>query len=113
MNEAKHTPGPWQVDAEQCPDDFGAPQRDGTRAHMRQYVRHSGPLGGRICCCFSNCLVTTDDELHANARLIAAAPDLLAALKVARGYVDDHQGRHSEAALQAVDAAIARATSPT
>lgn len=62
----RYTPGPWMVDDE---------QEDANRL----YVRHVD--SGRICQCFANCLVTTDAELAANARLIAAAPELLEALQ--------------------------------
>lgn len=53
------------------------------------------------------------DERHANARLIAAAPDLLAALSaIASLNLVDHLGPH-DMAMHAVDiarAAIAKAT---
>ena len=69
-----HTPGPWEVKPEECD---------------RPYIRVRGTrLGGR----FKVCNVLTPvyegvhkreaDETRANARLIAAAPELLAALQV-------------------------------
>jgi hypothetical protein len=77
---AQFTPGPWAVDPELHDSDFGALQRDGTRAQLRQYIHAPEGGGGRIGACFANCLVTTDAELLANARLIAAAPELFEAL---------------------------------
>ena len=52
----KHTPGPWNI-----------------RAERYRYIHVSAPLGGIAH------LDTIDGEGMANARLIAAAPDLLAA----------------------------------
>lgn len=69
MNELKATPGPWVVDA----DDINS---HGNLVGI--YVSQNGE--GRICKAFANCLVTTDEELRANAALIAAAPELYAAL---------------------------------
>lgn len=57
----KHTPGPWIADLETWAGIVNAPA--GTIA---------GPVGGSKG--------ATLDELHANARLIAAAPELLEAL---------------------------------
>lgn len=76
MTDAKHTPGPWRV----IIDDDG------------------NPLSGRPSVCASDeldCMIVHwdgfvqqywrsargDKEIHANARLIAAAPDMLAALE--------------------------------
>jgi len=67
----KHTPGPWAVnDGQEVVADDGA----GTRLLCRCHAGHY-------------------EERSANARLIAAAPDLLAALKVALEY----QGAVNEA----------------
>lgn len=68
MNAAKHTPGPWQVvdngdsTSLDIDDDFGM---GGGRDYYLAAVRHGDP-----------------DELVANARLIAAAPELLGALQL-------------------------------
>lgn len=48
-----------------------------------------------------------DETVHANARLIAAAPDLLAACRLAARYLDP---RHYSDAVRDIDAAIAKAT---
>ena len=59
----KHTPGPWIVDGSR----IAAP--DGTTV-----INCLGAMGGH--------------DTQADARLIAAAPDLLAALEAAEGVVD-------------------------
>ncbi|MDX7487218.1 hypothetical protein [Serratia marcescens] len=66
----KHTPGPWVVDEDEHSTAGGL---------IGIYVSQNGD--GRIGQVFGNCLVTTDDELRANAALFAAAPDLLTALE--------------------------------
>jgi hypothetical protein len=69
----KHTHGPWQVMPEECD---------------RQYIRIRGTvLGGRykvanvLTPVYADVHPREADETRANARLIAAAPDLLEALK--------------------------------
>lgn len=59
---SKHTPGPWTVRGHAIEHDF--PETDETM--VVGYVEDNGPSG---------------PEAAANARLIAAAPDLLAALE--------------------------------
>ena len=61
MSGAKHTPGPWRVDPD-FPSDVQT--ADGLRE-----ICNPSPSDA------------TDEELLANARLIAAAPDMLAVLK--------------------------------
>ena len=66
--ETKHTPGPWTVTADgagwhiEC-----APERGHSVAYIMAEIGEEDPD-------------TSDDEKEANARLIAAAPELLAAL---------------------------------
>lgn len=62
--ESKHTPGPWEYD--------GPPHN---------IIVWSSPEN-RIC------FMTSDGPTEANARLIAAAPDLLAALKTLSAVYD-------------------------
>ena len=89
--EAKHTPGPWTMGWE------GAVREPGLGrpcVGTTGYADWVGPHGS-----------------EADARLIAAAPDLLAALEHARARlvhthgVNPNDGLHSE-----IDAAIAKAT---
>ena len=99
---AKHTPGPWHV----VIDDDG------------------NPLSGRPSVSASNDMDCTivhwdgfvqkywrsargDNEIHANARLIAAAPDLLALLQ--ETLTPGAYGVGSTLALR-IEAAIAKAT---
>jgi hypothetical protein len=58
---AKHTPGPWSIYS----------------ITFKGYHQIAGAQGGRLCQ-----VLPFEDEYKANARLIAAAPDLLAALQV-------------------------------
>lgn len=70
--EAKHTPGPWIHD--QPENMVLAPQTDGTAKLIAQARSTHYPREVR----------------DANARLIAAAPDLLAALQTALAVIDDY-----------------------
>ena len=73
MKQAKHTAGPWSVDYE-------------GPAHLS--IEDSA---GRVLA-FCNLQSEDGDEDEANARLIAAAPDLLQALKNAREWLDELAG---------------------
>ena len=85
MSAAKHTAGPWQV---------AGPSAKG-------YLVVQGAKGNGVALI----LMDSDDE-EADARLIAAAPDLLAALQEVRS-----DGPLLRAGLGAtIDAAIAKAT---
>lgn len=57
-----HTPGPWEV---------GNLDRNGQRV-VRGEIE--------VCTCWHHCVGSLEEQMEANARLIAAAPDLLAAL---------------------------------
>lgn len=94
--EQKHTPGPWVVDGDVI---RGDQQRNGSIS-VASMLDVSYPYGRRA-----------GESKHANARLIAAAPDLLDALKGLLGITDFHElfGSKTEAAR----AAIAKATGAT
>lgn len=64
---AKHTPGPWKLCQSECS------RHDGDR-----YVYGQGPLKGVICS--MNGGPNDDSTVLANARLIAAAPEMYQAL---------------------------------
>ncbi|TLX12106.1 hypothetical protein [Rhizobium sp. MHM7A] len=68
MTESKHTPGPWHVDPKSPEESF---------FEDVNVLRHDG-LAIAVCVHNGDIL---PPEPEANARLIAAAPDLLEALK--------------------------------
>lgn len=98
MTQNQHTPGPWEY--------FGP-------GNAQVY---GGDPKRRIC--VLDRLTGADmSEDYANARLIAAAPDLLAALEIAsaalmraRAFVPDNIDPQHVAAQDKVYAAIAKAT---
>jgi hypothetical protein len=104
MSDMQHTPGPWavhpvlaRVDAFDAIDPSGL---DGD--------------GLPICQMLWPTELRSEDETDANARLIAAAPELLEALKAARtalNSVHETDGLldHEEAAIAIIDAALAKA----
>jgi hypothetical protein len=98
MTEAKHTQGPWMI------------------IHSYNIVAENGRRGIASAGGYQNNQKTeaVHAENCANARLIAAAPDLLAALKIALPYVESFDGdnadRQTKANAATVRAAIARAT---
>jgi hypothetical protein len=57
---SKHTPGPWEV---------GYLDKHGQRTVLSQHIE--------ICTCWHHSVGAIEKEMEANARLIAAAPDLL------------------------------------
>lgn len=95
-DQTKHTPGPWSVRF-----DFvvqAASFDDGRLVPVAQ------PYG-----------VNADrTDLFANARLIAAAPDLVEALQRAlmalTGYLPGHRNEVTDAAIEHAHAALAKAT---
>lgn len=89
MKERKHTPGPWEA--------FGG--------HVLEHSRRI-----RICQC-DELPGQSDMELNANAALIAAAPELLAALESLSEFADNHTPLHSGALVWTeARSAIAKAT---
>ncbi len=92
----QHTPAPWTADG----------------YHNEYYASISVKAGGRGVCAISSAIKRPGAESAANARLIAAAPDLLAALEellpaAARSIQGTTDG---EPILQAARAALAKAT---
>lgn len=71
MSEGKHTPGPWK--AEIVPADRFGPE------YFRRVVDGNGDT-----LCLHGVALSSGEEAEANARLIAAAPDLLVVLKALR-----------------------------
>ena len=90
----KHTPGPWRVSNQ----DFTTGQTNGFD------VMHGDPDGSELLC------VAADLRSLQDANLIAAAPDLLAALKALDADVAGKYGTNACVdALIAARAAIAKA----
>lgn len=95
-NEAKHTPGPWRIDEDS--DDF--PVVVGPRKGARRF----GVEGE-----WDICLMDKDEDpsrrgvIMANARLIAAAPDMLAALKAQEAADDAGEKRSGLRQWQALE----------
>ncbi len=101
MTDTKHTPGPWKVDVSSLKPD-GTP--------YAYYIIEDAPDW--------NCIASTFVDANlANARLIAAAPDVLEALELilplARGYrpagQTDTAKRTCNSWIQAAEAAITKA----
>ena len=100
MNKIKHTPGPWIVsDVDTiCPRIDSANGRG--VAHATQRDPH--PINGQGI---------TIEEAFANARLIAAAPELLAALIEARSLLEESEQCYENQMFRnaQIDAAIRKA----
>lgn len=92
MSTSKHTPGPWIAEVDDNGENLGIMSEAG-----KAVVAGCG-------CCGSPWSDKT--HAHANARLIAAAPELLEALKMVlqHGRIDN-----SEKRMNVVSAAIAKA----
>lgn len=96
MTDTTHTPGPWIV----TPDDYAVYETD-----------DHGQRGETVCVLSG--YGSNKSLRNANARLIAAAPELLAALeefcRECDGYLDGNDG-HPWGTLLKGRAAIAKAT---
>lgn len=101
--QAAHTRGPWSV----CYDHPDPECRDSIA-----YIRPTNPVDGFW---EANEIATVyacdgSDERRANARLLAAAPDMLDALrKIPQRYIDDMDA-HTPGIANMIRAAIAKAT---
>ena len=113
MSNSKHTPGPWRWTANYEPAeleiDIGTYESPG-------YWGNPTLMAGDVCVvgCDEYWILggdKYDPDGRANARLIAAAPDLLAALKVAEKAMQaDISGIDIGASFEQIRAAIAKAT---
>lgn len=82
---SKHTPGPWVVlNTHDIFTNIGAENADGDCAPYND--------GWHVADCGSDDL--NIDEIRANARLIAAAPNLLAALQEVVAEADAYEAKH-------------------
>lgn len=95
---SKHTPGPWRIEIEDSPDAEWSRRWPNIIADEYEVVGTEGMYGD----------LETD---MANARLIAAAPELLQSLQEVIQYFDaPGDGCFSDAQLAKARAAIAKAT---
>lgn len=94
MADTKHTPGPWKPHFEEA---YYVTGPDLGRVAMMMNLKGAHGLGGR----------RSGDESAANCRLIAAAPDLLEALRRAINVLDATGATDN---ANAARAAIAKAT---
>lgn len=93
MDESKHTPGPWRISR---------------TSGMEIFINHDQDQPNRVAGYFAEVRRFTSDneQVEANARLIAAAPDLLEALLELADWYKEHTGLPPAAA----NAAIAKVT---
>ena len=75
QNETTPTPGPWEV---------AYLDHNGQRVVKGEHIE--------IATCWHHSVGAIEKEMEANAHMIAAAPDLLAALK---WFIDDIDGTHT------------------
>ena len=91
MSTTKHTPGPWHL--------INTDGGDITVSYSDGVVR------SHVARCYRQALAEEHGTLEGNARLIAAAPDLLAACKrvLLNGHICDNRGiDHGCAACDAI-----------
>lgn len=93
MSESKHTPGPWRISR---------------TSGMEIFINHDDDQPNRVPGYFAEVRRFTSDneQVEANAQLIAAAPDLLEALIELADWYKEYTGLPPIAA----NAAIAKAT---
>lgn len=82
----KHTKGPWYVE----------PNRDDEGQALGFYVVHEKTECDATAICFCNNSIIRDREQEANAKLIAAAPEMLKALEGVMWLVQSELGELDE-----------------
>jgi hypothetical protein len=114
VEKTKHTPGPWKVSDKMMTDEMVCRHDTlGAWVHSRRHIEGAGKL---LATAQSNEPIGTGyngghpqvesrDEMLANARLIAAAPELLDALRL----VLAHDGALTGADWTAIRAAVDKA----
>jgi hypothetical protein len=99
---AEHTPGPWRVRDKQVDRDLGFDVSDWAEVMASSDGSH---VASAYC--------RAEDVNQANARLISAAPELLAALELIRpmalGYAVANEVGSNVEYIRVADAAIAKA----
>jgi hypothetical protein len=101
---AKHTPGPWTIERHFHPEEAAIPSYLEIVAEARGECRY-------LCQILPQFEERPTDETLSNARLIAAAPDLLVACQAVLPALEwcHAQGLQTSGALEIVRAAIAKA----
>lgn len=92
---SKHTPGPWTVDGNVIRGD----EKSNGSVSVACILDVAYPYGR-----------WAGESAQANARLIAAAPDLLEAAELCRKYMYEHASNTQDNAFDKLCAAIAKAT---
>ena len=100
-----HTPGPWSI-VESIDPGMVSSWSIQIGAHQLPFFPYKRVYSE----CRSQSGLVSDYEMHANARLIAAAPELLAHLKFAHAALRGLPGIGSSAQVQEMGAVIERAT---
>lgn len=100
MSAAKHTPGPWMV----------SPEHPTIIRRDYRPISDCGELIGSASGHTKSGFFPSEDEAVANARLIAAAPDLLEALQAIFAAMHPDIPGAPGSAIEKARAAIAKAT---
>lgn len=116
--DTKHTPGPWHwvnpvTDEPRAPGEWRSSLRTvaefgENKTEIREELSYTSFALPKFILEADEIM---DDQMDANARLIAAAPELLEALMISRRYVADLP-IVGDADLAVIDAAIKKATQP-
>lgn len=105
---ASHTPGPWEYH----PAPYGWDVWANTPEKFRQWIAPVTRLASPHKAIFDGSIEVDGETCAANARLIAAAPDMLAALRSAERVLTDHGYREwIGGSLDNIRAALSKATS--
>lgn len=99
--KAQHTPGPWKV--ESVPAVMSTLQKDFLITYTDDGLR------SHVARLFDNSLCTEHGTTEANARLIAAAPELLAALESMLTHIGMDEDEWNKPTFDQARAAIAKA----
>lgn len=118
MSTAQHTPGPWGAWIKHSPYSMTGPSaaasmtainalREAGYGRETDYGKLFVEMSSKGMKCPALALGDTREEAEANARIIEAAPDLLAALRL---FVGENRTHTERERLDAAVAAIAKAT---
>lgn len=88
-----HTPGPWKLEGPSFSEDSRCGHKN-CKEHPRQMTGYElyGPQSLWIAAVHGEHVRVPADQCHANARLIAAAPELLEALEIVKDMASAMRG---------------------